>query len=65
VLGATGNMLSVLGAGSVMITVPSSVTATQPPGRYIDALRVVTAELSETVWIGTILVDADPSYAAA
>jgi hypothetical protein len=44
-----------------MITVPSSVTATQPPGRYIDALRVVTAELSETVWIGTILVDADPS----
>ena len=53
VLGATGNMLVILGAGSIMITVPGAVTATLPPGRYLDALRATHEGLVSTLWIGT------------
>lgn len=50
-------------SGLITISIDKAVTATLTPGRYSDALRVINAGLDQTVWIGYILVDADPFYA--
>jgi hypothetical protein len=47
--------------GNVNISVPSLATKYVPPGRYVDAMRVVMSETSRSsVWQGIIGVDANP-----
>lgn len=48
-------------AGRGMITVPRAVTEGLTVGRYFDSLRVLIGSSESTFWVGTILVDADPS----
>lgn len=45
--------------GNVIITVPNAQTSL-PAGRYTDAVRVIIQDLRDTIWIGSILVGADP-----
>jgi hypothetical protein len=46
-------------AGTGTITVANTVT-TLSPGRYTDAMRVSITGAVSTLWIGQILVDANP-----
>jgi hypothetical protein len=46
--------------GTGAIAVNNTVTTNLSPGRYTDALRVTIADAQSTVWLGLILVDADP-----
>jgi len=46
-------------AGLISITVPSAITEGLLPGRYTDALRVTISGNPDTIWTGSILVDAD------
>jgi hypothetical protein len=46
--------------GQVLVTLPNAVTRALPPGRYVDAMRVIMAgSLRATVWTGAIAVDAN------
>ena len=47
-------------AGTGAIAVNETVTTSLAPGRYTDSLRVSIANAVSTVWVGCILVDADP-----
>lgn len=46
-------------AGTGTIAVASAAT-TLPPGRYTDCMRVSITGMVSTLWIGQILVDANP-----
>lgn len=46
-------------AGAGTITVADAVT-TLPPGRYTDCMRASITGIVSTLWIGQILVDANP-----
>jgi hypothetical protein len=49
--------------GTVIITVPDSLTRTLHPARYLDAIRVWVGTAPATEWIGIILAAADPFHA--
>lgn len=46
--------------GQLTIVVPSIVTASLLPGRYMDWLRATNNAGTDTFWTGAILVDANP-----
>lgn len=46
--------------GTVTITLMAEHTASLPPGRYSDALRIVDAGRTSLFWVGQIIVNANP-----
>jgi len=49
-----------LTAGLITVVVPAAVTATLPPGPYLDWLRATDNAGTDTFWTGMIIVDANP-----
>jgi hypothetical protein len=52
--------ITVTGAGTINIAVHHSATAPLAAGRYIDALQVSIGDVISPLWIGNILVAANP-----
>jgi hypothetical protein len=52
--------ITVTGAGTINIAVHHAVTAPLNPARYIDALQVSIGDVVSPLWVGVILVAANP-----
>ena len=52
--------ITVTGIGTINIAVHHTATATLECGRYIDALQVTIGDVVSPLWVGVILVAANP-----
>jgi hypothetical protein len=46
--------------GAIRITIANTKTATLECGRYMDALQVTVGDIVSPLWLGVILVAANP-----
>ena len=51
-------------AGTIRISVDNAKTATLECGRYMDALQLTIGDVISPLWLGQILVAANPRRAA-
>jgi hypothetical protein len=52
--------ITITGTGTINIAVHHTVTATLDPARYLDALQLSIGDVISPLWIGVILVAANP-----
>jgi hypothetical protein len=62
---ATVTITQPVTSGIINIALHRDITKTIRPGRYIDAVRVIIGTIGSTMWVGNILVQADPFWATA